>query len=220
VVSVAMSKAGSNGEGLKYLGVFPQLRELDLKDLGDADTQLIRLKSLGWIKELSLDRSSSTDAGMKHLQGLVGLETLTFGSTAVGDEGMKSLMGVKNLRWLEIGGHRRLTNAGLAVVRDLTQLQRLYLHRTRVTDAGLTHLDQLTEMRTSMLPKGITDAGIEHLKGMTKLTFLEATDSPIMARGISVLRGLKHLDSLYRVRQQFLAVSWGTPNNDPNGHCT
>jgi len=22
------------------------------------------------------------------------------------------------------------------------------------------------------------------------------------------------------VRQQFLAVSWGTPNNDPNGHCT
>ena len=73
VVSVALSKAGQNGEGLKCLREFPKLRELDLKDLEDADKQLVHLKSLNQIREINLDRSSLTDAGMKHLQGLVGL---------------------------------------------------------------------------------------------------------------------------------------------------
>ena len=93
VVSVAMSKAGPNGEGLKCLKVFPELRELDLKDLEDADKQLIHLKGLNQIKEMNLDRSSLTDAGMKHLGGLVQLETLTIGSTEVGDEGLKQICG-------------------------------------------------------------------------------------------------------------------------------
>jgi hypothetical protein len=33
VFSVALSKVGPDGEGLKCLKVFPELRELDLKDL-------------------------------------------------------------------------------------------------------------------------------------------------------------------------------------------
>ena len=63
VVFVAMSKVGTNGEGLKCLKVFPELRELDLKDLEDADTQLIHLKGLNQIKEMNLDRSSRKTPG-------------------------------------------------------------------------------------------------------------------------------------------------------------
>ena len=54
VVFVAMSKAGPDGEGLKCLKVFPELRELDLKDLEDADDQLIHLKGLNQVKEINL----------------------------------------------------------------------------------------------------------------------------------------------------------------------
>ena len=38
---VALSNVGSDGEGLKCLRVFPELQELDLKDLEDADRQLV-----------------------------------------------------------------------------------------------------------------------------------------------------------------------------------
>lgn len=125
--SVALPQVGPNSEGLKCLKVFPELRELDLKDLEDADNRLVHLKGLKQIKEINLDRSSLTDAGMKHLAGLLQLETLTFGSTEVGDGGLKQITGLKNLQWLEFGGNKKITDQGLAAIRDLTQLQRLYL---------------------------------------------------------------------------------------------
>ena len=53
-----------------------------------------------------------------------------------------------------------------------------------------------------MLPEGVTDAGLEHLRGMTKLEFLEVTDSPITGRGVSVLAKLKDLEALYLINTQ------------------
>jgi hypothetical protein len=199
VVSVKLSNPGRTGEGLTCLRAFPDLRELDLTDLEDADRQLTHLQGLNQVKEIHLDRSSMTDAGMKHLQGLHGLETLTLGATHIGDEGLKYVAGLKNLRWLEFGGNRGITDKGLAAVRDLTRLRRLYAHRTGITDAGMAHLDRLTDMTMLMLPEGLTDEGIKHLAGMTKLTFLEISDSPITGKGISVLSGMGDLKSLYLI---------------------
>jgi len=106
VVSVALSNAGAGGEGLKCLAVFPELRELDLKDLEDADRQLVHLAGLRQVRELSLDRTSLTDAGMRHIRGLVNLETLTFGSTAVGDEGLKTIGRLRKLKVLNLSGSK------------------------------------------------------------------------------------------------------------------
>ena len=78
---------------------------------------------------------------------------MTIGLTEVGDEGIKCVAGLKNLRWLEFGDNKKITKNGLAAIRDLTHLQRLYLHRTRITDAGLINLDRLADMRSLMLPK-------------------------------------------------------------------
>ena len=70
VISAALSKAGPDGEGLKSLRAFPQLRELDMKDPEDAGRHLIHLTRLNQIKEISLDRSPLTDAGMKQPGGV------------------------------------------------------------------------------------------------------------------------------------------------------
>src|SRR5437763_421102 len=60
-----------------------------------------------------------------------------------------------------------VTDAGLEHVERLTQLQELDLWSTEVTDAGLEHLKKLAQLRTLDLSmtKRVDDAGLEHLKG-------------------------------------------------------
>ncbi|MGO8753589.1 MAG: hypothetical protein ACLQNE_47250 [Thermoguttaceae bacterium] len=44
--------------------------------------------------------------------------------------------------------HTQVTDAGLAHLKGLTQLQQLSLDNTQVTDAGLEHLKGLTQLQT------------------------------------------------------------------------
>ena len=58
-------------------------------------------------------------------------------------------------------------------VKVLTNLERLYLDDTQITDAGLVHLAGLSNLKDLNLDSTqVTDAGLVHLKGLTKLTGL------------------------------------------------
>ena len=59
----------------------------------------------------------------------------------------------------------QITDAGLVHLKDLTNLQRLYLDQTQVTDAGLVHLKGLTTLTVLDIKNTpITDAGVAELK--------------------------------------------------------
>ncbi len=61
----------------------------------------------------------------------------------------------------------KVTDAGLARIKDLPQLQSLNLSGTKVTDVGLEHLKGLTRLQTLYLwGTHVTDAEMEHLKGV------------------------------------------------------
>jgi hypothetical protein len=65
-----------------------------------------------------------------------------------------------------------ITDAGLVHLERLTNLHYLDLKSTKITDAGLAHLKGLTEL--SMLgirSPHVTDAGIAHLEGLTHFTY-------------------------------------------------
>ena len=56
------------------------------------------------------------------------------------------------------------------VGQGLTQLQWLQLSYTKVTDAGLAHLDGLTQLHyLELADTEVTDAGLVHLEGLTQL---------------------------------------------------
>ena len=58
-----------------------------------------------------------------------------------------------------------MTDAGLVHLKRLTQLQQLYLERTKVTDAGLEHLKGLTQLRNLDLSQTeVTDEGVKKLQ--------------------------------------------------------
>jgi hypothetical protein len=59
----------------------------------------------------------------------------------------------------------------LAHLAGLTQLRRLFLENTEVTDMGLEQLGRLTQLQDIYLLycEFITDAGLKHLAGLTQL---------------------------------------------------
>ena len=68
----------------------------------------------------------------------------------------------------------RVTDAGLVHLRDLVNLQELWLADTKVTDAGLKWLEDLTSLKVLDLSRvPITDAGLVHVRGLTNLEALE-----------------------------------------------
>ena len=91
-----------------------------------------------------------------------------------------------------------VTDATLALLKDMASLVDLNLATTRVTDAGLENLKGLTNlMRLHLELTGITDAGLAHLKPLNHLVYLNLYNTKVSDAGIEHLKGLKHLRNLY-----------------------
>lgn len=67
-----------------------------------------------------------------------------------------------------------------------------------VTDAGLEHLKELTQLtHLSLRHAEITDAGLEHLKGLSQLEDLDIQHTRVTDAGLKHLQGLKRLKWLH-----------------------
>ena len=89
------------------------------------------------------------------------------------------------------------TDNSLRALSDLDNLQTLNLTFNKVTDAGLVHIQGLTNLKTLILPKQITDAGLVHLKGLTNLEQLDLVDTKVTDAGLVHLKGLTNLQELH-----------------------
>jgi hypothetical protein len=83
----------------------------------------------------------------------------------------------------------KVTDAGLANLKELPQLQSLNLRGTRVTDAGLVNLKGLTNLHELDLSETkVTDAGLANLKGLSTLRELDLTDTRVSDEGVMMLK--------------------------------
>jgi hypothetical protein len=82
------------------------------------------------------------------------------------------------------------TDADLAKLATLKDLQILDLDVTKVTDAGLAELKKLTNLRTLNLEKteGITDAAVDHLKELKTLERLNLRGTGVSDAGVTKLQ--------------------------------
>ena len=87
----------------------------------------------------------------------------------------------------------KITDAGMADLKGLTNLQKLNLDGTSVTDAGIVHLVGLTKLTHLSLPYEITDAGLVHLKGLTTLQELNLGSTQVTDAGLVHLLSLIHI---------------------------
>lgn len=73
----------------------------------------------------------------------------------------------------------------------------LTLEDTRVTDADLQHLENLTALQELILDNTqTTDAGLQHIKGLTTLQEISLRNTTVSDAGLECLSALKALDIL------------------------
>ena len=85
--------------------------------------------------------------------------------------------------------HARWRDRPYEILKGLTDLGRLHLEATQITDAGLVHLTVLTKLRElDLMSTQITDTGLEHLTGLTNLNSLFLRGTQVTDDGIKKLQ--------------------------------
>jgi hypothetical protein len=91
--------------------------------------------------------------------------------------------------------NRPVTNAGLAHLAGNTQLERLLMDGTDITDEGMKYLEGMTALKDISLSAGITDRGLAHVAGLKNLVAISMSDR-ITDDGLHHLLGLPKLESI------------------------
>ncbi|KAG9348127.1 hypothetical protein JZ751_004157 [Albula glossodonta] len=151
--------------GLEFLSKLSLLSELDLTDYTHVTDQgVAQLAVMTRLKKLSLSNTLVTDEGLHCLRSLHELLELCLDRTAVTSRGVADC--VTHLPHLQVLGLAS-TRVGDTVVRRglvrCTQLVKLNLSRTRITDQGLKFLRQMHLSQVNLDGTGVTLSGIANL---------------------------------------------------------
>lgn len=118
-------------------------------------------------------------------------------NTKVTDAGVAQLKDLPRLKSLDLRD-TQATDAGFAPLKGLIRLESLDLRGTRVTDAVLAHMQELTQLKwLDLSGTQVTDAGLTHLKGLTRLELLALDNSRISDTGLEHLKGLTAIETLH-----------------------
>ena len=112
---------------------------------------------------VSFANSRVTSDGCTFIATFSGLQICYLGGTKIDDDGIANLKGATcECLGLE---NTKLTDAGLAYLKDLPRLNRILLNGTQVSDKGLVHLEQIKRLTLiSLLGTKVTKKGVENLK--------------------------------------------------------
>jgi internalin A len=95
------------------------------------------------------------------------------------------------------GERSRVTNAGLAQLKGLSRLKKLYLGGTEVTGAGLPHLIGMTSLKSlGLYGISLSDDDVRHLAAFTHLEKLDLEGARVTDPGLARIAGLTSLERL------------------------
>jgi hypothetical protein len=122
-------------------------------------------------------------------------------STPVSDEDLELLEEIPGLRVLQFDhADNALTDAGMAKLAEMTQIQHLRIRGGNIGDEGLKTLSTMPNLRMLNLPQGkFTDAGLAQLKQLPRLDSLRIGSPKVTDAGIAVLREFPNLRSVHLI---------------------
>jgi hypothetical protein len=169
------------------------------------------LRSLPNLRYAFFSNERFDDDVLSRLVGHPNLTNIHLTFTSVSDDGVRHLATMERLRVVSMacrptGNQPRLTDAGVAHLARVTQLQQLQLKYSVISDDGLARLTAACPSLTVLALdqcKGITDAGVDHLKSLPELNQLNLTGASLAAAAAAQSLGsLSQLTSLTLVQTE------------------
>jgi len=186
-------------EGMEHLKGLRSLESLMLVGTGVSDDGLVHLKYLTNLEFLGLMSSRFTDTGLEYIIGMTNLKSLRLDDAQITDEGLRTLKQHRLLTGLEflVLNRTKITDAGFTHLQGMDQLKWLYFGETQIGDEGMTHLAGLSNLEKIILNNtNVTDAGLAHLKGLKNLNLLYLRNTQVTDAGLEHLRELANLVEL------------------------
>jgi Leucine-rich repeat (LRR) protein len=150
--------------------------------------------------EVTLKDEESAPAWLKTLLGdgfFAKATSVSLRNNDVTDADLKPLRELRSLDRLVLSCHR-ISDAGLDHIRESTQLRSLHLHdMPRITDAGMKHLRGLVKLERIYLAHrnyAVTDASLAELSKLPNLKDLHLDGAQITDAGLVHLQGLSNLE--------------------------
>ena len=177
---------------LAAITAFDRLEQLSLVHQAITDAQLARLSRLTALRDLNLRACPAvTNVGLVHLRGLTELRFLDLAESGVTDDGLETLSELRHIESLRLKATKQ-TDAGITRIaaRWGETLKELELSSCPgVTDAGLARLSGLTELETlSLTHTRITDTGLANFRGLKRLQTLNLNFTDVSDEGLAALR--------------------------------
>lgn len=165
--------------GLSFLSRLTLLSELDLTDYTQVTDQGVsQLSTLTRLKKLSLSNTQVTDAGLSSLRGLQELQELCLDRTAVTSQGVADLIiCLPHLQVLGLASTRVGDNVVRRGLVRCSQLVKLNLSRTRITDHGLKFLKHMRLAQVNLDGTGVSLMGIASLLSFTNISSIRASNT-------------------------------------------
>lgn len=151
----------------------------------------IRGDGLASLAEMPSLRSLTIAANSKVWQS----PAIKMPANVIDAEVARQIANAKNLQYLHLG---QADDAVLEPIGGMKSLRTLELGSTKVTEAGVAHLGGLTDLeRVNLSYTPQTDDGLKHLAGMKKLKSLNLAKCQIEGPGLAHLAAMKQLEELH-----------------------
>ncbi|MBW2058218.1 MAG: hypothetical protein JRJ26_12055 [Deltaproteobacteria bacterium] len=152
-----------------------------------SNANMVHLKVLNNLETLALP-TWTNDAGLSNVAGLVRLTTLNIPNSRITDAGMAFLKNLREMKSLVLTA-ANITDSGIEYLAGLSRLEILNLSNTRLTDAGMVHIAGLTNLRKLFLNRtGISDNSVPHILKLRNLERLDITGTRITHSGRRQIR--------------------------------
>jgi beta-lactamase regulating signal transducer with metallopeptidase domain/Leucine-rich repeat (LRR) protein len=185
-------------ETVKHIAIHRRLKKLVIVSSGLGDSGLKELAKLRSLERLNLVFNHVSLGGLSALNDLSKLKSLEV-LGLIDDGRTLDIGGCKELErlYFHMATGNSLINEDLRCLKNLKKLKELQIgHMSTISDAGLACLSGLTEMEILTIGgPNVTDAGLAHFSNMNKLWMLNICGD-ISGDGLQKLRGLKMLNML------------------------
>jgi len=186
-------------QGLERLKELPSLKTLQLYSATLGEKEIDVLAELDSLEKVELFLMEPTDDLLARLAKVKSLQELKFKwEDGLRGPGLARLLAeCSSLQSLEPYS-QDFDNSNLKYLANAPFLKRIRFSRKMpITDAGLAHLSSLTQLEDlRVLDNPITDAGLVHLKSMGSLKRLTLDQTQVTDDGMALVKQLKSLESL------------------------
>ena len=187
--------------GLRHIRGLKSLKGLTLTNtprIGNAALAMIA-SELPPLEGLALFSDSITDQGLLHIAKMNSLEELLLCAPRVRGPGLAHLAKAPSLKYLTLaGGNKNFGDAHMRYLSGNTSLTKLTLHGCPVTDVGMIHLANLTNLEElhfiRRFGQRITEKGLAHLSKLPKFKRLENIKKVNAIKYLTLLTHLEYLN--------------------------